>query len=137
MTAKEYLRKAYRLEEYIWALIEQREKLKDQQAKVTSIISGMPLSSGIGDRVGRSSVAITDLENRIDQIIQEQRELKAEVLTRINGLDLEEHRTILVHRHMNFKSWFEIARNMYCGKRTAQRKHTEALIAFEEKYPEI
>lgn len=135
MTAKEYLRKVYKLEEYIWSLIEQRERVLDQQSKNTSIVTGMPAAQSGGDKISGSTAALIDLESRIEETLTEQRELKAEVLKKINGLSETEYKTILLHRYINFKNWFEIARAMGYGNRTLHRKHSEALKAFDVKYP--
>lgn len=137
MTAKEYLRKVYKLEEYIWSLIEQRERVMDQQSKITSIVTGMPAVHSEGDKISGSTAALIDLQNRIEETLTEQRELKSEVLKKINGLDETEYKTILLHRYINFKNWFEICRVMGYGNRTLHRKHSEALKAFDVKYPEL
>jgi|GEM_PF-1022218 len=134
MTAKEYLQQAYWLEGYIWSLIEQRERLKDQQTKITSIMTGMPAAGSTGDKVGGSSVAMVDLENRIDDTVRKQRVLQAEVLQKINGLESVEYKMILVHRYINFKKWYEVARAMRYSRMHIHRLHTAALIVFEDKY---
>ena len=137
MTAKEYLRKVYKLEEYIWSLIEQRERVLDQQSKITSIVTGMPATQSQGDKISNSTAALIDLETRIEETLTEQRELKAEVLKKINGLSETEYKTILLHRYINFKNWFEICRAMGYSKRGVLYKHSEALKAFNVKYPDL
>ena len=137
MTAKEYLRKVYKLEEYIWSLIEQRERVIDQQSKITSIVTGMPAAQSGGDKISNSTAALIDLQNRIEETLAEQRELKSEVLKKINGLDETEYKTILLHRYINFKNWFEICRVMGYSNRGVLYKHSEALKAFNVKYSDL
>lgn len=132
--AKEYLQKVYSLDGYIWSLIEQRERLIDQKNKCTSILSSEPAATGISDRISNITAAEMDLVTLIDETVKEQRELKAEVLKKINGLSVVEHKTVLVHRYINFKNWFEIERIMHYSRAQIHRLHAKALVEFQDKY---
>lgn len=133
MTAKEYLRQAYRLNELIDSRITELERLRDYSTRLTSC--GFE-----GERVSRSRNTeapfariiekIVDLEKVINRDIDRYVDLKTEMNTAIDRVSNVDERLLLRYRYLNNYSWDDIAQLLNVSGRTVHRIHSSALYNF-------
>lgn len=133
MTAKEYLRQAYRLNELIDSRITELERLRDYSTRLAS-------SSFEGERVSKSRSTeapfariiekIVDLEKVINRDITRYMDLKTEMNTAIDRVSNVDERLLLRYRYLNNYSWDDIAQLLNVSGRTVHRIHSSALYDF-------
>lgn len=113
MTAKEYLSKAYRLDQRINSKLEQVASLNDLATKVTNTLTDMPrnpnhATSTMADAIGK----IIDLQAEINRDIDSLVDLKREIVTAIKTVENTEYQTLLEKRYLCFATWEQIAVDM-------------------------
>ncbi len=133
MTAKEYLRQAYRLNELIDSRITELERLRDYSTRLTSC-------SFEGERVSKSRSGeapfakiidkIVDLEKVINRDIDRYVDLKMEMNVAIDRVSNVDERLLLRYRYLNNYSWDDIAQLLNVSGRTVHRIHSSALYNF-------
>ena len=133
MTAKEYLRQAYRLNELIDSRITELERLRDYSTRLTSC-------SFEGERVSKSRSTeapfariiekIVDLEKVINRDIDCYVDLKTEMNAAIDRVSNVDERLLLRYRYLNNYNWDDIAQLLNVSGRTVHRIHSTALYNF-------
>ena len=133
MTAKEYLRQAYRLNELIDSRITELERLRDYSTRLTSC-------SFEGERVSKSRSTeapfariiekIVDLEKVINRDIDRYVDLKTEMNAAIDRVSNVDERLLLRYRYLNNYNWDDIAQLLNVSGRTVHRIHSTALYNF-------
>ena len=133
MTAKEYLRQAYRLNELIDSRITEMERLRDYSTRLTSCCFE-------GERVSKSRSTeapfariiekIVDLEKVINRDIDRYVDLKTEMNVAIDRVSNVDERLLLRYRYLNNYSWDDIAQLLNVSGRTVHRIHSTALYNF-------
>ena len=130
---KNFLMKAYYMDERINSKLEQVASLRALATKATSTLSDTPPS---GSRNVQSMenviVKIIDLENEINEDIDTLVDLKREIVGVIKRIDNPEYQTLLELRYLCFKSWEQIAVDMGYELRWLYRLHHRALDAVTE-----
>ena len=129
MTAKEYLKQAYRLDLKIKSDIEEVARLRDMATSITS--------PAIGDRVqsSRSSDApfvrcvekILLLEEKINAEISTMVDLKEQIREIIEAVPDADERMVLRYRYVHNLTWEQIGNEMNADARTIRRWHGNAL----------
>lgn len=129
MTAKEYLKQAWSLNQKINDDLEEAGELRKMIASVSS--------PGLGERVqmSRSGEApfvrhtekIIELEDKINREIDCLVDLKEEIRGVIDALDDRDEAMVLRRRYLLCYSWERIAQSRGVNIRTVQRWHTTAL----------
>lgn len=98
---------------------ELREKLSKAEETLSSlraaclgaqVLTGMPHSPGISDKVGDLAVEIADMSARIDYLNQEISASEATILEFISGIDNDQTRTVFRLRFIRCLTWGEVAR---------------------------
>ena len=133
MTAKEYLRQAYRLNELIDSRITELERLRDYSTRLTSC-------SFEGERVSKSRSTeapfakiiekILDLEKVINRDIDRHVDLKTEMNAAIDRVSNVDEHLLLRYRYLNNYNWDDIAQLLNVSGRTVHRIHSNALYNF-------
>ncbi len=133
MNAFEYLSQAYMLEQRIRTKLEHISALRSLAQTVSSFRDNEPVSH---------TRNVTQLEDTLIKIMQQEQELNAEIdrlvdLKREIMEVLEEvkdmnYRLILEKRHLCFESWPRIGREMGHSDRWAQQKHEAALRVVQQ-----
>lgn len=130
MTAKEYLRQAYRLNELINSDLEELAQLRALATSISSPnLSGMP-SGGSRNTEPAFVKAITkiiDLEKYIDTEIDRFVDLKKEIHDVINTAPTHEQKLVLKYRYIAFLKWDAVASKMDLCLKQVHRLHSEAL----------
>lgn len=135
MTAKEYLRQAYRLDQRINSKLEQIASLNELATKCTSTLTGIPRNPNRGTSTIADAVAkIVDLQAEINRDIDRLVDLKREMVRLIKAVDNTEYQTLLELRYLCFKTWEQIAVDTGYNVRHIYRLHDEAVgcIAISE-----
>lgn len=132
MTAKEYLKQAYSIDQRINAKIEQITSLRELTMKASATLSDMP--KGTCDVHSKESIIakMLDLENEINTDIDELVTLKKEILSVIKSVDRAEYQTLLEMRYLCFKSWEQIAVELGYSLHHLYKVHNAALRACAE-----
>lgn len=130
MTAKQYLRQAYRLNELINTDLAELEQLKALSKSVSSPnLSGMPSSGTKNTEPAfvRAIEKIIDLEKVIDAEIDRFVDLKREIRNVINQVPDNNQKLVLKLRYIQFLKWESVAIEMDLSLKQVHRIHNEAL----------
>lgn len=105
MTAKEYLRQAYRLDQKISSNLEEVASLREMA----------------------SSVSSPQLAERINKEIDLLMELKKEIRAVITMVEDTDERMVLKYRYVHNYTWEQIGNELHADARTVRRWHGKAL----------
>ena len=109
-----------------------RESLLDlQEAAVpgAQVLTGMPHTPGVKDKVGNLAIEIADTKDAIAEMEQEVEKMKAKVEEFIRTIEFVELRTIFRLRYVRFLSWEDIAEVFrWRYSETTLRRRTERYL---------
>ena len=133
MTAKEYLKRAWNVDQRINSKLHQLDSLKDMATKATSTL-GTETVSGTRNvqRMADTIDNIVALENEINDDIDRLVDLKRDVIKTISKVQDTNCLTLLELRYLSFKSWDDIAAEMNYTSRWVHIMHSKALAAVEK-----
>ena len=133
MTAKEYLNRAWNVDQRINSKLHQLDSLKDMATKATSTL-GTETVSGTRNvqRMADTIDNIVALENEINDDIDRLVDLKRDVIKTISKVQDTNCLTLLELRYLSFKSWDDIAAEMNYTSRWVHIMHSKALAAVEK-----
>ena len=136
MTAKQYLRQAYRLNELINSDIQELEQLKALSRSISSPnLSGMPSGSRKQEAPFVNAVIkIVDLEKVIDAEIDRFVDLKKEIRDKLFQIKDKNERLILQNRYLLFQTWEQIAEELNFTPQWVQEIHKRALKNFSKQF---
>jgi len=130
MTSKEYLEQIGKLE-YVIKCMKMRSEYYD---KMSLSIPG-PCLNREGSNGTRNLEAPFvkwlnkkfDIDAEIENKEEELNNLKAEALLKIEALNNEDYKCILIYRYFNHLNWDEIGSKVYVSRSTVKRWHSKAL----------
>ncbi len=130
MTAKEYLRQAYRLDQRIDSDIEEAKRLREIASSVsTPMLGDRVQTSPSGDaRFTRQLDKIMELEEKIDKEINLYVDLKKQVHEVISTVPDTDERLVLRYRYIQNYTWEQIGAELNAESRTVRRWHANALL---------
>ena len=130
MTAKEYLRQAYRLDQKINSDLEEVAALREMASSVSSPqLSERVQTSRKGDApFVRCLEKIIELEDKINKEIDLLVELKKEIRTVITTVEDTDERLVLKYRYVHNYTWEQIGNELHADARTVRRWHGKALL---------
>ena len=134
MTAKEYLEQIGRLEHKIACM-------KDRADYYDHMSYSIPGQDFTRERVQtppnyeapflRWLIKLDEIKREIAKKEDELKNLKAEALMKIEALDNEDYKNVLIYRYFDHKKWGDIAAKMYASEKTVRRWHENALQAIK------
>lgn len=129
MTAKEYLRQAYRLDQKISSDLEEVASLREMSASVSSpqLTERVQTSRNTDAPFVRALEKIMDLEERINKEIDLLMELKKEIRAVITTVEDTDERMVLKYRYVHNYTWEQIGNELHADARTVRRWHGKAL----------
>ena len=129
MTAKEYLRRAYKLNEEIDQLEAAKHKMFSRITSITPKHNGHTVSV-TKDPYKYDSYAqfAAEIDNRVDELVS----IKSDILNTIKKVEDAKLRTLLIARYINFMTFEGIAVMMNYDWRHIMRLHSAALKAIDE-----
>lgn len=133
MTAKEYFRQSYHINQRIKSKKSQIASLESVATNCTSVITGMPHSgsssvSPMADAVCKIVDIKTDLRDEITRLLN----YKISVIEIINAVDNPEYRLVLEKRYLCNQQWEEIANDLHYSVSWVLKLHSKALKAVEK-----
>ena len=134
MNVKEYLAKAYGLDETINTKLETLSMLRSLLTKTTSVISGMPQGCGDGRGLEKSIAKIVDLENEINRDIDELVDLKANIKSMIDTIKNPTQKNMMEKRYLQGKNWDEIAIELDKSRTTIFHVHNDIISELEKTF---
>ena len=128
MDAKEFLNRAYHMEQRVQSKLEQIEALKSLATHVTASFGAEPVdrtrnNTAMQDTVIRIMEAEQELNREIDELVDTKQEIKR-TIDLVPDVTL---RLILEKRNLCFEKWEQIAIDTYYSLRSVQEKHREAV----------
>lgn len=134
MTAKEYLQRAYRIEQRINSKMEQAVALRSLSQKATAKLTDMPGGSRNVHSKENIITKMMDLENEISADIDKLMDIKRDVIFVIKLLgDDKDCQLLLEMRYLNYMSWERISVELQRSVRSVYRLHDKALRKISEK----
>lgn len=135
MTAKEYLEQIGKLEHKLQCMKERAEYYDHMSLS----IPGPSYGEKIGSNPNRNLEApfikwlikLDEIKREIVKKEEEIKNLKADALLKIEALDNEDYKVILIERYFNHKTWNEIALKIYASEKTVRRWHENALLKID------
>jgi hypothetical protein len=139
MQAKQYLRKAKRINAFIRA---REEELVMLRLKAESIGSGCSEADKVqtthkNDRLETDVIAIIECEEKIKKAVDDLRKLHLEITEKIDAIDNDDYRLVLILRYLNLKEWEFIAVEMNFSYSHTLFLHKQALRAFADKHKDF
>ena len=131
MTSKEYLERIGNLERKINAM-----KMRSAEYDRMSLsIPGPSYGERIGSNPNRNTEAPflkwlmkkDEIDREIEKLEKKLKDMQAEALLKIEELDNEDYKNVLVMRYIKYLSWEEICKSLYAARRTIMRWHEKAL----------
>lgn len=130
--AKNYLMRAYRVDQRIENKLEQIQLLNDLAAKATVTYSDMPGSPNRNvHKMEDVLVKIIDIKTEINADMLELVDLKKETMDCIKQVEDPELQLILELRYLNYVGWEQIAGDLGYGIDNVFRLHRKALDFIE------
>ena len=134
MTAKEYLEQIGHLEHKINCMKDRAEYYDRMSLSIPG-----PCYDKIGSNPNRNLEApfmkwlikLDEIKREIAKKEEELKILKAEALMKIESLDNEDYKNVLIYRYFDHKKWSDIAAKMYASEKTVRRWHENALQAIK------
>ena len=129
MTAKEYLRQAYRLDQKISSDLEEVASLREMSASVSSpqLTERVQTSKNTDAPFVRALEKIIDLEEHINKEVELLMELKKEIRVVITTVEDTDERMVLKYRYVHNYTWEQIGNELHADARTDRRWHGKAL----------
>ena len=130
MTAKEYLRQAYCLDQKICSDLEEVASLREMASSVSSpqLTERIQTSKNYDAPFVRSLEKIMELEDKINKEIDLLMELKKEIRSVITSVEDTDERMVLKYRYVHNYTWEQIGTELHADARTVRRWHGKALL---------
>lgn len=131
ITAKQYLKQAYRLNGLINSDLQELEQLKALSESISSPkLSDLPSGSKQQDASFVNVVIkIVELEKLIDAEVNRLVDLKKEIREVINNVEDNNQKLVLKLRYLQYLKWDAVAIEMNLSSKQVHRIHKEALEA--------
>lgn len=129
MRAKDYLLRAYKLNQRIDSKLEQLEVLKSISVKVNTCFTHTKSSNGNNEKsqMENTLVKIIDLSHEVNDEIDRFIDIKAEIMETIKQVEDINLQLLLEKRYINGKSWEEIADELKYSVSGVFKLHGQAL----------
>lgn len=132
MTAKEYLKQAYWLDQKINSDLAELARLKEIAASIGSPALGERNNPNRQTEAPfvRGLERVWEMEKRIDAEIDRLVDLKEQIRGIIDRLDNPDEQMLLRYRYLHHDTWENIASMMNYSVRWVYKLHAKALISF-------
>ncbi len=132
MTAKEYLRKAFRLNELIEADVGELGHLRDLAGRISGPQLGERVQSSRNPDPAfvRYLGDIAEMEEKINREICELVMFRKQIRESLEKMTDREERLLLTYRYLKNYTWDDIVRKLHVSSRTVHRIHASALRNF-------
>lgn len=136
MTPKEYLSQIFQLDNKINSKISERDALRSAVIRGTNFenepVKTLDISRPTEDMVIKLFERNDLINNQVDELIN----LRIDIGNEIDQLESKKYQMVLRERYMCSKKWEQIALDNHYTTRRIHQLHGEALIQFQDTYPE-
>ena len=132
MTAKEYLKQAWNIDQKINDKLDQAARLREMATKVTSTLSNAPRSGSHENKLDDIIARLVETEEEINKDIDRLINLKIDILNIVWSVEDDACRRVLELRYHDFKSWNDIALEMNVSLRWVHTLHSRGLKKVEK-----
>lgn len=134
MTVREYLSKAYRLDNHIEIELRQIAQLRSMLFSLQSVSDSTPVQHSAATEApfARTIEKLVDKEREVDDLIDSYVQMKNNIEMLLGSVENEDSRLILQYKYCSGLSIRAIAGKLFLSKTTVQRMHDEALKTLEE-----
>lgn len=126
MTAKEYLQRAYRLNEKIESNLRLIERLRDMATNITPSLSER-VNGGKTGGTAATIEKIVDLQKKVNEETDKLVGILCEIRQTVEAVPDEDEKLLLTLRYVEFMKWEEIMDEMHFSKRRVMQIHSKAL----------
>ena len=131
--AKSYLMQVELYDTHINNKLEELARLKELTRHITSSIKDVPVSGGGNqDKLGSAIAKIVDLENEINEAVDAYIDKRREVGKVLERLGDADQIGVLHKRYFEYKTWEQIACEMFMSYRGVCYIHGRALQAMDQ-----
>src|SRR6056297_1451133 len=110
MTARDYLSKAYHLDQRINSKLEQIASLESMAMNCSSTMTGMPSNpSSSVSPMANAVCKMVDIKNNLNDDLAKLLNCKINIIEMIQGVNNIEYKLILEKRYLSYQSWEDIA----------------------------
>ncbi|MCK9287811.1 MAG: DUF1492 domain-containing protein [Sphaerochaetaceae bacterium] len=132
MTAREYLSRAYKLDQEIKSKLDQIESLKDLATSCSSVLTGMPRNPSPSQSPMADAVCkIIDLRDELNRELAQLVEYKADTVITIHRVKNSDYRLILEKRYISYLPWETIAVELGYSESWVLKLHRNAVKAVD------
>lgn len=132
MTAREYLSRAYKLDQEIKSKLDQIESLKDLAESCSSVLTGMPRNPNKGGSPMADTVCkIVDLRDELNNELAQLVDYKADAVKIIHRVKNANYRLILEKRYLRYLSWETISVELGYSESWVLKLHRKAIRAVD------
>lgn len=128
MTAKQYLNRVRRIDKEISALLRLVQKTRESLETITQNYDSDGAQS---TKNPHKYDRLVELESLVDQKIDEQIQMKADILCTIMQLDDRRQRLVLMEYYIEMKTWEQVAVDLGYAWRHVMRLHGMALKSLQ------
>ncbi len=132
MTPKKYLEQVQVLEVKINLKKDQILEERTKAESCTAVLSERVQTSPCGDSLPKIINKICEFENDMDKLIDEQIDLKREIISKFDKMSNSDHIQILEMKYLKGNNLVEIAAEMGYSYSQIKRKHGWALEEFKQ-----
>lgn len=125
MTTKQWLSRALRIDGEIYSLMETRDREKQKLLNIVQKLDGDLVQS---TKDPHKYDHLVELNEAIDELIDSQLEIKAEIIKAIGQLDKPTYRRILLLKYIDGMTFPAIAEVIRFSQRHVERMHGRALL---------
>ena len=139
MQAKQYLKKAKRIDSFIKAKEKELEilRLKEHSGGSVNLSADKVQTTLNPSKLQDNVIAIIECEEKIKKAIDDLRKLHTEITDKIDKIDNDDFRLILILRYLNLEEWEFIAVEMNFSYSYTLFLHKQALDAFQTKHKDF
>ena len=138
METKQYLSQISRLDRMIKNKISEISQLRELLMSVSAVsVDEKVQTSPNFDKIGNSCCKISEMEEKLNILIDEYVKKKNEIIAQIENIEDEISYEILFARYIEKKTFERIATDINYSFRNTTRLHGKALKLFEQQYGKI
>lgn len=138
METKQYLSQISRLDRMIKNKISEISQLRELLMSVSAVsVDEKVQTSPNFDKIGSSFCKISEMEDKLNLLLDEYVKKKNEIISQIESIEDEISYEILFARYIEKKTFERIATDINYSFRNTTRLHGKALKLFEQQYGKI
>lgn len=131
--AQEYLEQIGIYNVMIDEMVAEVDQLKAKAYKITSTMQDVPVfGGGTSDKVGDGATNLVMLSQELDDVVDRYVNLKREAAALLRKIRKPKYYKLLSMKYFRFADWPQIASELDCNVRNAQKMHGRALQAYDK-----